>query len=163
LSDISGEMVTLGTMSGIQYIHLHEIQSKHDLRVNEEGRSIRPLFMGATTKVLLSQLDDRGLKIAIKNINITPVSANTVTDKGTLLAQVKEIKKRGYDISYGEAVVGAICLSAPIRGYPLPAALSIVGPESRLKPDATPILTELLASTDRISKNMADIFQTKEG
>lgn len=162
LSDISEETITIGIMTGIQYVHLHEIQSKHDLRVTEEGRKNRPLFMGATTKVLLSQLDDNELKIAIKNINITPATANTVTDKNVLMAQLKEIRKRGYAVSYGETVVGALCISAPIRDYALPAALSIVGPESRLKPRVNGLVKELRAGADLISKNIAVIYRTRE-
>lgn len=162
LSDISEETITIGIMTGIQYIHLHDIQSKHDLRVTEEGRRIRPLFMGATTKVLLSQLNDDELEIVLKHIKITPVTANTVTDKDVLIAQLKEIRKRGYAVSYGETVVGALCISAPIRNYTLPAALSIVGPESRLKSRVNELVKEIMASADLISKNIAGIFRTKE-
>jgi len=149
-------------MTGIQYVHLHEIQSRHDLRVTEEGRKTRPLFVGATTKVLLSQFDDNELKIAIKNINITPATTKTVTNKNVLMAQLKEIRKRGYAVSYGETIVGALCTSAPIRNYGLPAALSIVGPESRLKPRVNGLVKELQASADLISKKIAGIFGTKE-
>jgi len=162
LSDISEETITISIMTGIQYVHLHEIQSRHDLRVTEEGRKTRPLFVGATTKVLLSQFDDNELKIAIKNINITPATTKTVTNKNVLMAQLKEIRKRGYAVSYGETIVGALCTSAPIRNYGLPAALSIVGPESRLKPRVNGLVKELQASADLISKKIAGIFGTKE-
>ena len=159
LSDIAEETVTLGIMTGIQYVHLHEILSKHDLRVTEEGRKIRPMFMGATTKVLLSQLNDEELRIAMPNINLTPVTENTLTDKDLLMAQLKKIRKQGYAVSYGEAIPGALCISTPIRDYVSPAALSIVGPESRLKPKETDFARELMASASRISSNIAGIFE----
>lgn len=162
LSDVSEETITLSTMTGIQYVHLNEIQSKHDLRVIEEGRRIRPLFMGATTKVLLSQLGDDELKIVMKNIQIGQTTANTVTDKDVLMAQVEEIRQQGYAVSRGEAVTGALCISVPIKDYVLPVALSIVGPESRLESRVTALIQEMLTSARRISSNIAGIFKARE-
>jgi DNA-binding IclR family transcriptional regulator len=162
LADIAEETVTLAVMNGIQYAHLHEILSKHDLRVTEEGRRVRPFFAGATTKVLLSQLNDEELKIAIRNIRITPVTRNTVTDKDILMTQVKKVRRQGYAISKGEAIEGALAISAPIRDYVIPAALSIVGPENRLQPRVASLTEELQASASHISNTMAEIFQAKE-
>ena len=162
LADIAEETVTLAVMSGIQYVHLYEILSKHDLRVIEEGKRVRVLFAGATTKVLLSQLNDEELVIAVKNIRITPVTGNTITDKDLLMTQVKKIRRQGYAISKGEAIEGALCISAPIRDYIIPAALSIVGPEDRLQPGVARLTEELQASASRISNTMAEIVKTKE-
>ena len=162
LSDVSEETITLSTMTGIQYVHLSEIQSKHDLRVTEKGRRIRPLFMGATTKVLLSQLNDDKLRIALKNVKIDRVTNHTVTDKEVLMAQLREIRRQGYAVSRGEAVEGALCISARVKDYVLPVALSIVGPESRLESQVDVLIKELSASADQISRKIAGIFRARE-
>ena len=54
LAGLSEETVTLSVMSGIRYIHLHEIPSPYSLRVTESGKPrVRPLFLGATTLSLI--------------------------------------------------------------------------------------------------------------
>lgn len=163
LADIGGEMVTLGIMTGIQYVQLHEIPSRHDLRVIEDGQIIRPLYMGATTKVLLSQLDDERLQIVMKNLFIEKRTAMTVTDKEDLMVRIRNIRRQGYDISRSEAVAGALCLSAAIGGYVTPAALSIIGPETRLEPAISGLIEQLTQSAGRISRNITAIFQAQDG
>lgn len=48
---------------------------------------------------------------------------------------------------------------ALIRNYICPAALSILGPESRQKLRAAGFVEELLASATRVPSNIAEIFQ----
>jgi IclR family KDG regulon transcriptional repressor len=148
-------------MVGLQYIRLYEIPSRHHLKVIEGDDPVGPVYVGATAKVLLSQLDDDQLSVVIKNININPVTEHSVTDKKVLISQAKEIRQRGYAISYGERIPGALCISAPIRNYFWPAALSVVGPESRTESRVDEYRERLIASADRISENIAEFFQAK--
>jgi DNA-binding IclR family transcriptional regulator len=159
LSAISEETVTLDILIGIQHFSLHEIPSKYDLRVTQESRMAGPSLAGASVKVLLSLLSDKQLKTALEKANVTNATDRTVTNKELLTAQVKEIRQQGYAISYGERIPGAMCISAPIKNYSLPVALSVVGPESRLQTRAKQVTEGLKASSNRISKNMAGIFK----
>ena len=158
ISYISEETVALDIMIGIQYYSLHEIHSKHDLKVTQESRRMRPLDAGASVKVLLSQLSDEKLSVVMDNLDITQVTQRTVTNKELLLAQLKEIRQQGYSISYGEQVPGALCISAPIKNYMVPVALSVVGPENRLQSKVKEVTEELTASTGRISDSISNIF-----
>jgi IclR family acetate operon transcriptional repressor len=162
LSSFSEETVALDIMIGIQYLPLHEIPSKHDLKVTQESKKIGPLYAGlyagASVKVLLAQLDENKLKILMDNINIAPETDRTVTDKELLMAQLREIRHKGYAISHGERVPGTMCIAAPISNYILPVGLSIVGPESRLQPRMKEVIAEIKAGASRISSNMPVIF-----
>lgn len=159
LWDIIEETVTLNIMIGIQYVRLHEIPSKHDLRVIEGYDPVGPIYVGATAKVLLSQLNDEELQAAIKNIRISCVTEHSVTDKKVLIAQSRKIRQQGYAISYGERIAGALCISAPIRNYFWPAALSVVGPEIRLKPSVNELIREVTTRSSRITNNITEFFQ----
>jgi DNA-binding IclR family transcriptional regulator len=161
LWDYTWETVGLNIMVGVQYIRLYEIPSRHHLKVIEGDDPVGPIYVGATAKVLLSQLDDDQLSMAIKYININSVTEHSVTDKKVLIAQAKEIRHRGYAISYGERIPGALCISAPIRNYFWPSALSVVGPESRTESRVDEYKEILIASADRISENIAEFFQAK--
>jgi DNA-binding IclR family transcriptional regulator len=161
LWDFSGETVELNIMIGIQYIRLYEMPSRYDLKVVAGPDPVGPIFVGATAKVLLSQLDEEDLKVALKNIRIRHVTEHSVTDEKELMAQTKEIRTQGYAISYGERILGALCISAPIKNYFWPVALSLIGPEGRLKPGLDDTLKELLASASRITGNIAEYLQAK--
>ncbi|OGO32738.1 MAG: hypothetical protein A2Z29_07980 [Chloroflexi bacterium RBG_16_56_11] len=165
LSHVTEETVAMDTMMGTQYYSLHEVPSRHDLKVTQENKKIGPLFTGlyagATVKVLLSQFNDEKLKIILENIDVFAETERTVTDKGLLMAQIREIRQRGYALSYGERVVGTLCMAAPVKNYILPVMLCVVGPESRLQPKVKDALKELRDSANRISASVAAIFREK--
>jgi DNA-binding IclR family transcriptional regulator len=165
LSSISEETVAMDIMIGIQFYSLYEIPSKHSFRVTQESKKIGPLYAGlyagASVKVLLSQLDDKKLKVLLTNTNIFPVTEHTITDIELLRAQLKDIRQKGYAISRGERILGTICISVPVYSYILPICLNIVGPENRLQPRVTEILAEIKASSNRISGNINDIFKER--
>ena len=161
LWDFSGETVELNIMVGLQYIRLHEIPSRFELKVVAGPDPVGPVFVGATAKVLLSQLDDEELKVALGNIRISRVTEHSVTDERELIAQSKKIRQQGYATSYGERIPGALCISAPIKNYIWPVALSLVGPESRLNPHLDQTLQEVLVSANRIANTISEFFQTK--
>ena len=161
LWDAIGENVELNIMIGNQYDRLYEIMSKHKLKVYEGADPVGPVFVGSAAKVLLSQLDDKELKLVMKNINIRQVTEHSVTDKKVLMAQIKEIRRQGYSISHGERIAGAMCISAPVDNYFWPVALSLVGPESRLGPRVNGAVEKITASARRISENVKVFSQAK--
>jgi len=161
LWDYSWETVALNIMVGIQYVRLYEIQSRHHLKVIEGDDPVGPIYVGATAKVLLSQLDDDELRAAIKNIPISSITEHSITDKKVLISQAKEIRQRGYAVSHGERIAGALCISAPINNYHWPAALSLIGLESRINSQVDELIGKLITSASRISENIAEFFQAK--
>lgn len=162
LSNITEETVNLSVMFKLHYTLLHEVASQQDLRITEESKRLGPIYIGATAKVLLSQLDDEELKTTLKHISFDHVTEKTVTDKELLMAQLKECRQRGYCVTYGERIPGAICISAPVKNYICPASLSIVGPENRLKPRVNGVIEELKASARNISSDIAETYNEKE-
>ena len=162
LAGTTEETVNLAVMIQLHYTLIHEIASKHDLRITEESKRLGPLYIGATAKVLLSQLGDEELRTTLKHIRFDQVTEKTVTDKQLLMTQLKECREKGYCVTYGERIPGAICISAPIKNYICPASLSIVGPKNRLRLRVNEVVEELKASVKRVSGNIAESFKEKE-
>jgi IclR family KDG regulon transcriptional repressor len=162
LSDVTEETVNLGIMIQLHYVLLYDIPSQHDLRIIEESKRLGPLYIGATAKALLSLLGDEELRTSLKHIKFDYVTENTETDKKVLLAQIMEVRQQGYCVTYGERIPGAVCISAPIRNYICPAALSIVGPENRLKLRVNGVISELKGSAERISADIIKANMEKE-
>ena len=84
-----------------------------------------------------------------------------VTDKKILMKELKKVREQGYAISYGERIIGALGIAVPIRGYLFPVALSILGPEQRLKPKVKELLKEARESARRISAIYQNHFSLK--
>jgi DNA-binding IclR family transcriptional regulator len=162
LSNISGETVNLAVLMQLHYFLLHEVASEHALRITEASKLLGPIYSGATAKVLLSQLPDAEIKRTLKHLNFSKVTENTVTDKELLMEQLMECRQKGYCVTYGERIPGAVCISAPIKNYMCPASLSIVGPENRLRAQVNEVIEELKESAGRISGDIAESFVEKE-
>lgn len=158
LADFSRETVMLSILIGIQCIQLHEVPSPYDLRISGQIGGVLPTLAGATAKALLAELPEPELENAVKYLEVSPITAQTVTDKDLLLHQLEMIREQGYAITDGEMFMGVTCVAAPVRSYVLPAVISVVGPESRLKPRIEEVTHELLAGTARITRKLKKLF-----
>ena len=89
LSDFTGESIGLNVLIGLQNVLLHEIPSTYDLQIVAKKRISSNIHAGAASKVLLSQLDTKKLKIIMANLTLEPLTERTVTDKDELVAGVQ--------------------------------------------------------------------------
>ena len=160
LSNFSRETINLSILVGLRSILLHGIHSNQELKITEADSAYGMLFaVGATGKALLAQLDGDEIKEVLHKVDLPKVSGNKFTGKSELLSQLQTIKRQGYAVSYGERIAEAVCVSAIIRNYSHPVALSVLGPESRLKPRLEEIKEELMASAGRISNSLMNTSQ----
>jgi DNA-binding IclR family transcriptional regulator len=93
---------------GIEYLPVYSIESKNDLRIHEEIKTLTPIFVGPTARVLLSQSSDEEVEKLLKYIKLEKITENTITDKAVFFAKVKQAREQGYSIAYGEKVPGAL-------------------------------------------------------
>ncbi len=155
LSKICGETVVLDILVGVRNIRLHMIPSIYNIRVYDDNPDLTGLnIQGAAMKALLSLLDRRELGPVLNYVKLEDKTSNLPHKKDEILSQLSQIRKQGYAISRGERVAGAMAISAPIRGYHLPAALTILGVESRFEPKIAGLLPEIVSRANRISTNL---------
>jgi IclR family acetate operon transcriptional repressor len=160
LSNLSGETINLSILVDLRSVLLHGIPSKQELKITEADSAYGMLFaVGATGKALLAQLSEEEIREVLNKVDLAKVTGNKIVSKNELLSQLKTIKRHGYAISYGERIAEAVCVSAIINNYSHPAALSVLGPESRLKPRLKEIKEVLMASTGRISTSIMNTSQ----
>jgi DNA-binding IclR family transcriptional regulator len=163
LANLTEETVILGAFEQLHFIKLHDIQSPHNLRIIEASDRLKGQYLGATAKVLLSQLDDKELKTFLKHVKNEPVTDESVVDPDTMMKQIKEIRRQGYSVSFGERMKGAGCISAPVKNYFCPVALYIVGPEDRLRPHTETFIDALVKGAHRISEDIVGVFDGQGG
>ena len=163
LAEVSEETITLNIAIGTQGILLHEIQSKHVLRVAFNTKIVGLLTPGgATPKALLSLLKDDELEAIIKLMNQYTIPNAFPINKEQLMSELRLIRQQGYVIHYGEKVEGALALSAPINNYLFPTCLTIVGYGNRASPKILLLVEELKKSVNLISEYLVPHFRKKD-
>jgi DNA-binding IclR family transcriptional regulator len=149
----TGEAVNLAVMEQLHYLRIHEIPSQYNLRISDDTRGYGQIFaLGATGKVLLSQLPDPILKETLDKVALISRTDKSVTNKKLLFRQIRETRERGYAISCSERIPGATGIASPVVNYQWPAALTVIGPESRLQP----LLDELTVELPEIARRISD-------
>lgn len=135
LLDKTKETVHLNVIDGRDRICIESIESFQALKASMPVGHRSPLYAGASSKCLLAFSSRDFIQTYINQIELRPLSGNTITDIHKLGTEIAATKKRGYAVSLGERTPGLGSLSAPIqdhRGMIL-AAMSLAIPELRFK------------------------------
>jgi len=156
LSVVTGETIDLRIQLGLKNIGLDLIQSKNDLIVVGDAMRSRPINVGIDGRVLLSQLSDEELSLLLR---YTQQETESGIETADIIAEIDLIRRQGYAIASNQLIMGVTCICAPVRNYIVPAILTVVGPEIRIKPQIEHYTRELLNSAARISKRVADFHK----
>jgi IclR family KDG regulon transcriptional repressor len=130
LGDELGETVSLYIRDGEERIRIQAVQSKQAIRRVAPVGVRLPLYVGASSKVLLAYADLEEVRADIMN---NP-EWSILMDRDAFLDQLLEIRQKGFATSIEEREPGAAAVAAPIFGMSgkLTAALSVSGPANRL-------------------------------
>jgi len=152
LSEFSEETISLDIVMGMQFIHVYDISSKHGLRVLQDSMDLQPIEpLGAAQKVLLSQLAERELRLTLRIISLWYPKSAPVSEQA-FIETLAQIRKQGFAITSGEGIVGSMGISAPVTNYFCPVAITILGPENRIKDRLADLQVELLKSAQNLSQ-----------
>jgi IclR family KDG regulon transcriptional repressor len=129
LRDVLGETISLYVRDGEERIRIQAVQSNQAIRRVAPIGARLPLYVGASSKVLLAYADVE-TQLKIINSGTWPSSIK----RGAFQRQLEAIKASGYATSIEEREPGAAAVAAPImdRTGRLSAALSVSGPANRL-------------------------------
>ena len=134
LRDATGETAALFWRLGDERTCVQEAPSPHADRVTAGLGRRYPLTRGAAGKALLLAADTR----TIRNL-LAPGDADLV------LAEFDRIRERGFAITCGETIAGAVSVAAPILGIRRGlAAISVTGPARRFDTRAAEAVGSLL-------------------
>ncbi|MDR6554756.1 IclR family transcriptional regulator [Paenibacillus qinlingensis] len=129
LRDVLGETISLYVQDGLERVRIQAVQSNHAIRRVAPVGARMPLYVGASSKVLVAFAEPGLLEQLL-------TSADWPTGLGTqaYLQQLSDTRRAGFATSVEEREPGAAAVSAPIldRGGRLVAALAVSGPANRL-------------------------------
>lgn len=134
----SGETVILGVLddTGMEAIYVDVIESSQPLRFAVRIGDTKPLYSSTTGKIFLAHFSKNRLKDYLANIKPVQFTPRTLTNKASLLADLKSIRETGIADNIDGMVEGITSFGAPIytNGNRLTAAIVISGPQTRMMP-----------------------------
>lgn len=129
LRDLLGETVSLYVRDGLERVRIQAVQSNQAIRRVAPVGARLPLYVGASSKVLVAFAED-GFREQVLGSSDWPAWL----DRDFFVQQLEEVRASGYATSIEEREAGAAAVAAPIfnRPHKLVAALAVSGPANRL-------------------------------
>jgi DNA-binding IclR family transcriptional regulator len=152
LSELTNETATLSVRSGSSRVYLDQITPAREVIMSVSIGVPYPLHAGGSSKAFLAFLDPSEIEQYLAG-PLNSVTSMTRTNRRDLLAELDEIRSRGWAESIGERQSGAASVAAPVfdhRGQPV-AVLSVCGPADRFSANRDTCAKHLIASTTRLS------------
>ena len=118
------------------YVHKHRGANAVETGTFPPGQRF-PLHCTACGKAILAHLPSDRVQEIIDEVGLPAMTENTVTDEGTLLEELEQIREQGYARCSEESVHGIRTVAAPVLtadGTVL-GSISISGPVSRITGD----------------------------
>ncbi|MBP2338080.1 DNA-binding IclR family transcriptional regulator [Saccharothrix coeruleofusca] len=111
-----GYTVHLASYEDGEVIYIDKYDSTHPMRMYSRIGRRAPLHCTAVAKVLLSDLPEAERRKVAAAIDYVPLTANTITDPQTYLAELAKVRERGYAVDNAEHEDFIHCIAAPVRG-----------------------------------------------
>lgn len=161
LVETVGETCNLGVLDGRQVLYLERVESDQPLRMHLRAGSRVPLHATAVGKLILAFLPDEKRDRLLDGPALPRLTENTLT-RDALVAQLPEIRGRGFSINREESAIGLIGVAVPVLdpiGNIL-AGLAIHAPISRFDEAAARAAVPVL---DKAAKDIARALQHASG
>ena len=136
---------------------LHAEYSSHPLRYQIDMYQPHSLLWGATGRAVLAFLPEAEIEAALEDNDRSPGSGDRLPAKATLMKELRGIRERGYALTQGQKIEGAVGMAAPLFNSEGSAigCLSITVPKARFSQKALAKLAGLLlASTAKLNRGL---------
>ncbi len=153
----SKETVNLGILDAGEVVVINTVESPQAVRMSSKIGNRRLLHSTALGKVLLAGKPDKEVQRLIRMKGTPRLTAETLTTKAAVLAEIQKVRQQGWALDNQENEVEGRCIGAPVVGPDgqVAAALSISGPVFRMDMSrARSLVAELRAICEEISRGV---------
>jgi DNA-binding IclR family transcriptional regulator len=156
----SEETIQLAVLDGLEVVYLARHDGRQPVRLTSGiGRRL-PAFSTATGKVALASLDDAELQRRLAGLTILPRPTRKAHGSvEELLADIAQIRARGYAMDDEETVEGVVCYGVLVpsrQSGDAPGAASVTLLKVRATAERVPAL---LADLRRLAADLSDPLQ----
>lgn len=150
LSEESAETATLSIRTGWTRLYLEQVTPKREVKMVVETGTPHALHVGASGKAFLAFLSpDQQAEYFVQ-------AGLDGAESDSIRSAIEQVRERGYAVSFGERLQGAVAVAAPIRnrdGEP-EAVVSICGPSERMSEKVTLASDRLVSSVAELSRKL---------
>lgn len=151
-----GETANLAALDRDAVVYVAQAPSPHAMRMfTEVGRRVN-LHDTGVGKAILASLPTGTVEAMVGRTGMPTPTAKSHATLASLLADLEQIRSRGFAVDDEEQELGVRCYAVLIPGAPTPMAVSVSGPLARVDHDfgerAVPVLT---AAASRISRALS--------
>ncbi|GAA4287878.1 IclR family transcriptional regulator [Georgenia daeguensis] len=147
LVEIVGETAGLAALDGESAAFVAQAPSRFAMRMTIEVGHRSPLHCTAVGKAILAQLPLSQVKHLMTRTQMLGYTPRTISSFPELKEELATIEKQGFAVDDGESEKGLRSIAVSVPEAPVPMALSILGPDSRLTIDTVMTIVPLLHST----------------
>lgn len=145
LCDATEESVSLVCRSGNERIVIMATSAQHELRVVPSMTRVLPIYAGASGRVFMANLPEEECEQIIQETSLKPVNEKSITDPKVFRAQLDEVRKDGFSVSFGDVTQGTAAIAAPVFDESgIVAAISLRAPDIRMPEERIKQLTPLV-------------------
>lgn len=143
--DACGHTVMVGKLQGAQVRYLHVLQATRSGRFTAKIGSLRPLFLSAPGRMLLTTRPERELPALLRRANALETDPAREVTLDSALAERARALRQGWAISKGSSIAGAagLAILLPVPRHHDPMTLSLGGPISEISADRERLLALL--------------------
>jgi IclR family KDG regulon transcriptional repressor len=140
-----GESVMIRVREATESVCIAWWDAPNSVRVHTEISQRRPLYVGASGKLLLAYAP-ADVQEAVLHAERTRYTDNTITSATQLRQAMSKIRELGYAVSFAEKAVDTVSVAAPIldAGGAVVGSLAMTAPASRAPSDKLPKFIAIL-------------------
>jgi IclR family acetate operon transcriptional repressor len=156
ISELVGETVNYGVLSGSEVLYLDRVEAKWPLGLRFDAGSRVPAHCTAVGKLLLSRMPDSDLRALVESMPMSAYTANTITAVEPLLSTLANMRRDGIGTDDQEFMHGVVCVSVPVvddngRCF---GGIAVSAPEARMT------LNQMLTYVPQMRKAAANLAAT---
>lgn len=145
------ETMHCGVLSGREVLYIDKIESTQSIRMASHVGIRMPLYATAMGKAFLAEMTDDEVRTLYHGVTLSPLTSHTLVNLEALIAQLHDIRARGWALEDQENADNVSCVGVAILGRDgRPAyALSISAPTFRMTEEAAANCGALLRRAKR--------------
>jgi len=156
-----GETVNVVILSGCETLYLDQVSGPSALQIHNWVGQRNPIHATANGRVLLAHVSAAERETVIATATgpdgaLSRLTEHTLVTREALLADLEQVRDRGYAVARDELEIGLTAVAAPVRGAAgeVIASLSVSGPTFRIEDRLDAVAAEVSRAAQTVSLRM---------
>jgi DNA-binding IclR family transcriptional regulator len=158
------ETASLGVLSHGEVVYVAIERAQREVGIQSQVGTRHPAHCTALGKVLLADLPDEEVRHILGGTGMAARTEHTITSPAAMLAELHDVRQRGYAIDNEERAYGVKCIAAPIRNDlgRVVGAISVSGPAFRVSAESLPgLIAAVTAAAAAVSRRQGYLKATE--